>query len=186
MCGRFGYFGDNRESLAQLGAVCDPPLLDDYNIAPGREIAVLRRWPETGVLEYGLLRWGLLPFWSKTETTKFPLINARAETIDEKPSFRGSFRHRRCIIPANGYFEWQKKEGGKQPWFIRPAGTGVFLFAGIWDHWQGENGLEIESCAIITTSASRSLSAIHDRMPVILDLSAALEWLNPNTEKQEL
>lgn len=85
MCGRYGYFGDNRERLAPFGAVCEAPLLDDYNITPGKEIPVLRRWPETGALEFVMLRWGLLPFWSKTESTPFPLINARAETIEEKP-----------------------------------------------------------------------------------------------------
>ena len=186
MCGRYGYFGDNRETLSQLGAVCDAPLLDDYNITPGKVIPVLRRWPETGVLELVLLRWGLLPFWSKTESTKFSLINARAETIDEKPSFRGPFRHRRCVIPANGYYEWQKGAGEKQPWFIRAAGEELLLFAGIWDHWQGENGKELETCAIITTSAKGQLAEIHHRMPVCLQKGSVREWLSPDTQKQEL
>ena len=186
MCGRYGYFGDNREALSPLGAVCEAPLLDDYNIAPGKEIPILRRWPERGVLEFVLLRWGLLPYWSKTESTTFPLSNARAETIDEKPSFRGPFRYRRCVIPANGYYEWQKRGEGKQPWFIRPAAEELFLFAGVWDHWQGQNGKALETCAIITTNARGHLAEIHHRMPVCLKKSWVRDWLSPGTQKPEL
>lgn len=177
MCGRFAFFGNNQESLEFLGVVSDPPLLESYNITPAQDIVVIRTWPETGVLEYGMLRWGLLPFWSKTNKTKFPLINARAEGIEKKPSFRGPFKYRRCIIPASGFYEWQKGAGGKQPFFIRPVAEGYFGFAGIWDHWQGEDGQEIESCAIITTEANELVTEIHDRMPAILEQSDQEAWL---------
>ena len=177
MCGRFAFFGNNQASLESLGVVSDPPLLESYNIAPTQDVIAIRTWPETGVLEYGMLRWGLLPFWSKTNKTKFPLINARAEGIEKKPSFRGPFKYRRCIIPSSGFFEWAKMAGGKQPFFIRPVNEGYFGLAGIWDHWQGEGGQEIESCAIITTKPNNMMAKIHDRMPVILQQSDQAAWL---------
>ena len=186
MCGRFAFFGDNRECLAPLGAASDPPLVDNYNITPGQDIALLRTWPETGVLEYGMLRWGLLPFWSKTNTTKFSMINARAEGIAEKPSFRGPFRYRRCCILASGFYEWQQRVGGKQPFFIRPKDHGLFLLAGIWDHWQGEDGQEIESCAIITTTPNSVIAKIHDRMPVILNQQDVSVWLDPAAKQSDV
>ena len=136
MCGRFAFFGNNQASLESLGVVSDPPLIESYNIAPTQDVIVIRTWPETGQLEYGMLRWGLLPFWSKTNNTKFPMINARADGIEKKPSFRGPFKYPRCIIPASGFYEWQTRAGSKQPYFVRPKGGGVFLLDGIWDHWQ--------------------------------------------------
>jgi len=186
MCGRFAFFGDNREYLAPLGAASDPPLVDNYNITPGQDIAILRTWPETGVLEYGMLRWGLLPFWSKTNTTKFSMINARAEGIAEKPSFRGPFRYRRCCILASGFYEWQQRAGGRQPFFIRPKDHDLFLLAGIWDHWQGEGGQEGETCAIITTTPNSMMAKIHDRMPVILAKDMAAAWLDPAAGQRDL
>lgn len=177
MCGRFAFFGNNQANLESLGVVSDPPLLESYNIAPTQDVIAIRTWPETGVLEYGMLRWGLLPFWSKTNKTKFPLINARADGIEKKPSFRGPFKYRRCIIPASGFYEWQARAGGKQPYFIRPKDGGVFLLAGIWDHWQGESGQEIESCAIITTTPNNMMAKIHNRMPVILEAGRVTAWL---------
>ena len=185
MCGRFAFFGNNQANLESLGVVSDPPLMESYNIAPGQDIVVIRTWPETGVLEYGMLRWGLLPFWSKTNKTKFPLINARAEGIEKKPSFRGPFKYRRCIIPASGFFEWQKRAGGKQPYFIRPKDKTVFLMAGIWDHWEGEGGT-IETCAIITAEPNSAVAEIHDRMPAILDRHKALAWMDSGAGQGDL
>ena len=186
MCGRFAFFGNNRESLEPLGVVSDPPLLESYNIAPTQEVIVIRTWPETGQLEYGMLRWGLLPFWSKTSKTKFPLINARAEGIKKKPSFRAPFKYRRCIIPASGFYEWQKRARGKQPFFIRPIDEGYFGLAGIWDQWQGGDGQDIESCAIITTTSNSMVAEIHDRMPVILEQSNQVAWLDAGAGQGEL
>ena len=132
-----------------------------------------------------MLRWGLVPFWSKTATTKYALINARSEGIETKPSFRSPFRHRRCIIPASGFYEWRHADGGKQPFFIRPIGGGTFALAGVWDHWEGEEGQVIDSCSIITTTANTLMQAIHDRMPVILPAGSMTDWLNPETGKEE-
>ncbi len=185
MCGRFAFFGNNQEHLAPLGVASDPPLMESYNITPGQDIVIIRTWPETGVIEYGMLRWGLLPFWSKTDKTPFPLINARAEGIENKPSFRGPFKYRRCIIPASGFFEWQKRAGGKQPYFIRPKDKTVILMAGIWDHWEGEGGT-IETCAIITTKPNSAVAEIHDRMPAILDKDRGLAWLDPGAGQGDL
>lgn len=185
MCGRFAFFGNNRESLASLGMAGKPPPFESYNIAPSQDILAIRMSPESGQPEYTLPRWGLLPFWSKTSKTKFPMINARAEGIEKKPSFRGPFQYGRCIIPANGFYEWQKSAGGKQPYFIRPVDGDVFLFAGIWDHWEGE-GKTIESCAVITTEANEFVREIHDRMPVILEEEKVSAWLDPKTRPKEL
>jgi putative SOS response-associated peptidase YedK len=185
MCGRFAFFGNNQTNLESLGVVSDPPLMESYNITPAQDIVVIRTWPETGVLEYGMLCWGLLPFWSKTNKTKFPLINARAEGIEKKPSFRGPFKYRRCIIPASGFYEWQKRTGGKQPYYIRPKDKAVFLMAGIWDHWEGEGGT-IETCAIITAEPNSAVAEIHDRMPAILARDRALAWLDPGAGQGDL
>ncbi len=185
MCGRFAFFSKNREILASLGAVGEPPSFESYNITPSQDILSILTSPETGQSEYTFLRWGLLPFWSKTFKTKFPMINARAEGIDKKPSFRGPFKYRRCIIPANGFYEWKRSTGGKLPYYIRPVNGCIFHFAGIWDHWEGE-GMTIESCAIITTDANEGVAEIHDRMPVILEEEMVSAWLDPKTGPQEL
>jgi putative SOS response-associated peptidase YedK len=163
----------------------DPPPFESYNIAPTQNILAIRTSPEKGQIEYALLHWGLVPFWSKSAKTKFPLINARSEGIESKPSFRGPFKQRRCIIPASGFFEWKLIDGHKQPYFIRPTDGQYFALAGIWDHWQGEGGEEIESCAIITTEANKLMREIHDRMPMILNQGALAAWLDHGTGQKE-
>ena len=132
-----------------------------------------------------MLRWGLVPFWSKEPGGKRPLINARAEGIETKPSFRGPIRHRRCIVPASGFYEWRREGSGKQPYFVRPAAAEVFALAGIWDHWEGKQGEVIESVAIITTSANELMQPIHDRMPVILEEEDVAEWIAPETKLEK-
>ncbi|MBM9538499.1 SOS response-associated peptidase [Desulfobulbus alkaliphilus] len=162
----------------------EPPVFENYNITPSQDILAIRLAPESAQPEYALLHWGLVPFWSKTATTKFPLINARAEGIEKKPSFRGPFKHRRCLIPARGFYEWQQIDGRKQPYFFRPVDDGLFLLAGIWDNWQGDDGTVIESCAIITTEANAQIRPIHERMPVILNEENLSAWLDPGTNQQ--
>ncbi len=186
MCGRFAYFGNGTFGYESLRLPSPPPPLVNYNIAPSLDILAIRTFPETGLPEYTMLRWGLVPFWSKTAKTRFPLINARVEGIEKKPSFRGPFTYRRCIIPASGFYEWKKKGDGKQPYFIRPVDGGYFALAGIWDQWQGGEGEIIESCAIITTAANGLMLDIHDRMPMILEESALRVWLDQRTGKQVL
>ena len=179
MCGRFAFFSNNTGGHESLHLPA-PPHFESYNIAPSQDVPVIRIGPETGKPEYSLLRWGLLPFWSKTSKTKYPLINARAEGIRQKPSFRGPFKSRRCIIPASGFYEWQKKEAGKRPFLIHPADNHIFRLAAIWDHWQGE-GFTVESCAIITTTPNELVAEIHDRMPVILHKGMESAWLDQNS-----
>ena len=131
-----------------------------------------------------LYRWGLIPSWAKDPGIGSKLINARAETAAEKPSFRSAFKHRRCLIPATGFYEWGKTDSVKQPFFIRMQDTKPFAFAGLWERWHGTNDSNIDSCTILTTEANDVLSTLHNRMPVILDPDAYELWLN--TDKARL
>ncbi len=175
MCGRF----TQRFSWQQLQAffqLLGSPreLLPRYNLAPGQDVAVVRL--EQGGRRLAMLRWGLIPHWAKEPKIGARLINARAETAREKPSFRAAFAARRCLIPATGFFEWQPKASGKQPYFIHGADNTPLVFAGLWEHWEGQ-GVAIDSCTILTTGANKTLAPIHDRMPVILPPASFAAWL---------
>ena len=185
MCGRFAFFGNGSFGYESLH-LPEPPAFENYNISPSLDILTIRISPENGQLEYAMLHWGLVPAWSKEAKTKFPLINARAEGIEEKPSFRSPFKHRRCIIPASGFYEWLHVENRKQPYFIRPLDGRYFAMAGIWEHWQGKDGKIINSCAIITTTANTLMSKIHDRMPAILEKRHIAVWLDPKLGHTDL
>jgi putative SOS response-associated peptidase YedK len=184
MCGRFAFFVKGQFGYESL-QLSEPPRFERYNIAPSQEILAIRTAPEAGRPEWVMLRWGLVPFRSKEPGGKRPLINARAEGIETKPSFRGPIRHRRCIVPASGFYEWRREGSGKQPYFVRPAAAEVFALAGIWDHWEGKQGEVIESVAIITTSANELMRPIHDRMPVILEEEDAAEWIESTTKLEK-
>ena len=184
MCGRFAFFVKGQFGYESL-QLSEPPRFERYNIAPSQEILAIRTAPEAGRPEWVMLRWGLVPFWSKEPGGKRPLINARAEGIETKPPFRGPIRHRRCIVPASGFYEWRREGSGKQPYFVRPAAAEVFALAGIWDHWEGKQGEVIESVAIITTSANELMRPIHDRMPVILEEEDAAEWIESTTKLEK-
>jgi putative SOS response-associated peptidase YedK len=185
MCGRFAYFGKGAFGHESLH-LPEPPRFENYNITPSQDILAIRTSPETGHPEYTMLHWGLVPFWSKSVKTKFPLINARSEGIETKPSFRDPFKRRRCIIPASGFYEWQKVEEHKQPYFIRPVDGRYFALAGLWDSWRGENSEDVNSCAIITTTANAGMKEIHDRMPVILGNMDIAAWLDPGKGQADL
>ena len=129
-----------------------------------------------------MLRWGLIPSWVGDPALGTKLINARAETVAEKPSFRKPFRERRCLVPADGYYEWKREGRRKQPYHIRLNSERPFAFAGLWDRWKGEDGETIESCAILTTTPNERLASIHDRMPVILHPVAYESWLDPGLQ----
>ena len=184
MCGRFAFFANGQFGYESL-QLPEPSPFERYNIAPTQDILAIRTAPETGRPGWAMLRWGLVPFWSKEPGGKPPLINARAEGIEAKPSFRGPVRHRRCIVPASGFYEWRRDGAGKQPFFVRPAAVEVFALAGIWDHWEGKQGEVIESVAIITTSANELMQPIHDRMPVILEEEDVAEWIAPATQLEK-
>ncbi len=178
MCGRFT-LTVTPEELADLFDLPAPPeqLAMRYNIAPTQPVGVVRLSPRTGEREWALTVWGLIPSWSKDPSIGARMINARAETVDEKPSFRAAFKRRRCIIPASGFFEWQKTNGAKQPYYITSATGDILGFAGLWEQWSGPDGEELESCTILTTDPNEAVSKLHNRMPVILAPEDYDEWL---------
>lgn len=153
-------------------------LRPSYNIAPTQIVPIVRRTRDGADRELATARWGLIPFWWKDIKVGYNLINARAETVDSKPSFREAFRWRRCLVPADGFYEWKPIEGRrKQPYYIKLPNDPPLAFAGLWDAWKSPDGVRIESCAIVVTEANDQLREVHDRMPVILDPRAADAWL---------
>jgi putative SOS response-associated peptidase YedK len=137
-----------------------------------------------GERHFALVRWGLIPSWVKDPKTFTLLINARGESVNDKPAFRNAMKRRRCLFPADGFFEWKRDGERKQPYFVRLKSGGPLAFAGLWESWMGPNGEEQETAAIITTAASRSIAHIHDRMPVIVAPDAFDFWLDPNVDGQ--
>jgi len=184
MCGRF-ILTTPIEALAEIFGFSERPnLAPRHNIAPTQLVAAVRSG-EDGVRHLAVLRWGLVPFWAKDTSIGARMINARGESVAEKPAFRAAFRHRRCLIPADGFYEWKKApDGGKQPFLIRRPSGGAFAFAGLWESWEDQDSGELlESCSIITTEANATLEPIHHRMPVILDEAGRAEWLAPGSER---
>jgi len=180
MCGRYNLVTD-AEGLADFfDLVNQIEWRPRYNIAPSQPILAIR--PSPAGREGVLMRWGLIPFWAKDAKIGYHTINARAETVDQKPAYRAAFRRRRCLIPATGFYEWRQCGRGKQPYVIRVRGGGLFAFAGLWESWKDPDGGEIESCSIIVTDANEALKPIHDRMPVILDPEVYERWLDPDNE----
>jgi putative SOS response-associated peptidase YedK len=189
MCGRFAriYFRGKLKEKYRLkkGELLVDRLEDRYNVAPQQPIASVRT--TEGERELAMLRWGLIPSWSKDPKIGYQLTNARAETIAEKPSFRTAFKQRRCMIPASGFYEWKRVGKQKQPFYIHPRGEDdLFSFAGLWESWHDPEGEIVESSAIITTEANELMRPIHDRMPVILNWEREEEWLNPRSEPDSL
>ncbi|MFM9939840.1 MAG: SOS response-associated peptidase [Hyphomicrobiaceae bacterium] len=153
------------------------PFPPRYNIAPTQPVGIVRN-SVRGAPEFVLVRWGLIPSWVKNPMERSTLFNARAETAAEKPSFRGSMRHRRCLIPSDGFYEWTGKAGAKIPHLIRPPAGGLMALAGLWEHWVGADGSELETMAILTVAANTTLAPLHDRMPVILAPETHAAWLD--------
>ena len=150
-----------------------------YNIAPTQPIPIIRQNPKKPVRELFLLRWGLIPSWAKDSSGAARMINARSETADTKPAFRDALQSRRCLIPADGFYEWQKTGKEKQAFCFEVADGELFAFAGIWDRWRGPNGNTVETCSILTTRPNALTSVVHDRMPVIVDPNSYDIWLDP-------
>ena len=177
MCGRF-YLDVAAEELARVFELPEvPDLLSRYNIAPSQSVGAVRVGAEGR--EWVNLYWGLIPFWAKDKKFGYRTINARAESVESKPAFRAAFKSHRCIIPSSGFYEWQTLPDGKQPYCLHPTQGGLFAFAGLYEHWEGEDDEVIDSCTIIVTEANAVVSAIHDRMPVILPPAAFSTWLDP-------
>jgi putative SOS response-associated peptidase YedK len=184
MCGRFSLGATFR-----VAQVFDVPIWPDmpprYNIAPGQDIATVTHNRETAGREVRPLRWGLVPFWTKEGSIGNRLINARAETLATKPAFRKPFRERRCLVPADGFYEWERQGRRKQPWHIRLRDARPFAFAGLWDRWQPAKGAPVETVTIVTTAPNALVGRIHDRMPVILPNTEYGLWLDPAVQDVE-
>lgn len=178
MCGRFTNSAKAEQVKKEFKVAAGDSILPKFNIAPSQKIDVVYT-PDTERV-FSQLKWGLVPHWAKDSEIGNRMINARAETLSEKPSFREAFKSRRCIIPASGFYEWQKKgAGGKQPYYFYLKEKEVFGFAGLWESWIDKTtGEELETCTIITTEANKVLERVHERMPVILKSESYDEWLN--------
>jgi putative SOS response-associated peptidase YedK len=182
MCGRFTltFAHDNAwQDFAKIfGLDAAPDYPPRYNIAPGQAIATITQ-DAKAKRQLQQMRWGLIPSWAKDPAIANKLINARGETISEKPSFRNAFKRRRCLIPADGFYEWQRIEKRKQPYYFYGDEHQPFAIAGLWEHWQSADGDEIRTCTIITTTANPLMETVHDRMPVILEPADYDLWLQP-------
>jgi putative SOS response-associated peptidase YedK len=180
MCGRFTLTIDPFHlQQAFPWAVIPDDLSPRYNISPSQQVAVI---PNTGDSRLSMFKWGLIPSWSKDPAIGDRMINARAETLAEKPSFRNAYRRRRCLILADGFYEWKQDPSmkSKQPVYIRFLDAHPFAFAGLWELWKSPDGSEVRSCTIITTQPNSLLEPIHNRMPVILPSDAYSQWLIPD------
>lgn len=176
MCGRYA-ITTAPEAMRSLFRFQDQPNFPPrYNIAPTQPIAIVR--VEEGRRRLALVRWGLIPSWVKDPRTFSLLINARGESLLDKPAFRSAMRYRRCLIPADGFYEWRREGRRKQPYYVRLRAGGLMAFAGLWEAWTGSNGEEMESAAVVTTLANRTLQPIHERMPVIISPEAFHIWLD--------
>ena len=187
MCGRINLWMSPAELAVVFELFREPEWEPRYNLGPMQQILTVRQHPK-GVVLAEPVQWGLVPAWSKSRMTSPPMNNARAETVSSKPSFSESFKRRRCLIPANGFFEWKRLDTkSKQPWNIYRVDGQPLALAGIWDSWQSNDGDPLESCAVVTTEANSFMSKIHDRMPVILEKSDWKTWLDPEfTDVEEL
>ncbi len=178
MCGRFTLRANSGQITKTFEVKAGTPeLFPRYNVAPTQDVTAVRLSGETDQRELVLLRWGLIPSWAKDAKFGNRTINARAEGIAEKPAFRSAFTKRRCLVVSDGFYEWRKLDGKKQPYFIHRPDDEPFAFAGLWESWSGE-GQEIQSCTIITTTANEMMKPLHDRMPVILPAEAWPIWLD--------
>jgi putative SOS response-associated peptidase YedK len=186
MCGRFTLTDPDADLAVQFNLPEIPDMQPRYNIAPTQPVPAVRVSPQSPSREMVLLHWGLIPFWAKDPGMGGRLINARSETVAEKPAFRAAFRRRRCLVVADGFYEWQKQNGGKQPFFIHLRTSRPFAFAGLWELWEGPDAGVIESCTLLTTQPNDLLRPIHNRMPVILHPKDYDLWLDPELQQTDL
>ena len=186
MCGRYNIIPDAQAWITTFGlseeagkTISD--LAPNYNVAPSQDVPIIRINKDSRKRELALAHWGLIPFWAKNVKVGYRMINARAETVAEKPAFRAAFKKRRCLIPLNGFYEWRKSGSAKQPYLIRIKDVAPFALAGLWERWHNqEDDTELESCTIIVTEANQLMTPIHDRMPVILSPNNYSRWLDPD------
>ncbi len=183
MCGRYTLTESPRRVAEHFRLRVGSDLLPRYNVAPSQPVAAVREGDQGR--ELVMLRWGLIPHWAKDTRIGYSLINARAETVAEKPAYRAAFRKRRCLIPASGFLEWAKLGRVKQPYHFRRRDGGPIAFAGLWECWESPDGELVESCSIITTEANGLVAPLHDRMPVLIDPADFDLWLDPACQRAE-
>ena len=185
MCGRFAFYSPSEAAAALFGVTASIEVQPRYNIAPTQYIAAIRD-DSNKQRELVMLRWGLVPSWAKDPSIGNRMINARAETVAEKPSYRSAFRHRRCVVLADGFYEWRRENDAKTPYFISLASGEPFALAGLWENWNDkQSGEFLQTTTLITTAANEFMQALHHRMPVIMQAAAADEWLAGSVELLE-
>lgn len=180
MCGRFTMSTPSNVVADFFGLGDVPDLEPSYNIAPTQQVSIVRADESGNARVLASVRWGLVPAWARDLSIGARLINARAETVATKPSFRSALRRRRCLVIADGFFEWRKDGVKKQPVYVRMVDETPFAFAGLWERWISNDSTTVDSCTIITTEPNALLKPIHNRMPVILPPEAFSQWLNPD------
>lgn len=177
MCGRFTLELSSETLKVIFGVSPFENIPPRYNVAPTQMVLVLRNDPDSN-RQLSYMKWGLIPHWAKGASIGNHMINARSETVDQKSAFKNALKDRRCIIPASGFYEWQKVGTKKQPYYITLKDGSPMLFAGLWDRWTSPEGIVVESCTILTTNSNELVSPLHDRMPVILDMKDIDRWLD--------
>ena len=182
MCGRYTLTIDIKTVAEKFGVPANLDTSPRYNIAPTQEVVSVMR---NGESHLAWLRWGLIPSWAKDESIGSRMINARAETLTEKPSFKGLLRSKRCLIVADGFYEWRQENGSKTPMYITLKSGEPFAFAGLWDLWKSPGGEHIRSCTIITTEPNDLVASIHNRMPAILSPGTYADWLDPDIRDEQ-
>jgi putative SOS response-associated peptidase YedK len=185
MCGRFAFYSPSEATAALFGVSGGVPVEARYNIAPTQYIAAIRDAEDEG-RELVMLRWGLIPFWAKDPSIGNRMINARAETVAEKPSYRAAYRRRRCLVLADGFYEWHREGSIKTPYYISAADGEPFAFAALWENWNNKDSDEtIQSTTLITTEANDFMTSLHHRMPVVLRPDTADRWLAGDNDSIE-
>jgi len=184
MCGRYALTSPPDVIAERFGLAWTPDIPPHYNIAPSQMIPVVRNAEEGR--ELAMLKWGLIPSWAKDASIGTRLINARGETLGDKPAFRNAYRHRHCLVPADAFYEWKPISGRKQPYCIRMRDHTVFGMAGLWERWKDPDGQVVESCTIVTVDANALVGELHDRMPLILAPGDYDAWLSTETKEVAL
>ena len=182
MCGRYRLTAKERYLRDHFGLDEDPRWAPRWNIAPTQLVPIIRQDAKEPKHTFSLVRWGLIPFWAKNSSEAAKMINTRSETAATKPAFREALKSRRCVIPADAFYEWHRTGKTKQPYCFEVNEGELFAFAGIWDRWRNSSGKPVETCSILTTTPNAVTSAVHDRMPVILDPDSYDLWLDPGMQ----
>lgn len=186
MCGRFTLTGNLMWLIRLLCLEPLPVFADRFNIAPGQPLLVFMHDIDRGGFRHDFLSWGFMPAFVKDPGQISNLINARAESVSRKIAFKSAYKYRRCIIPASGFYEWQKQGRQNTPWYFSAADQQHLCLAGIWEIWHGEGGEQVNSCAILTTQANKLVAPVHQRMPVIIDKADIKRWLDPQSDYTSL